>query len=423
MAGNQLGKTLAGGAEAAYHLTGLYPDWWEGRRWDRPTAAWVGGVTGIALRDGPQRILMGSAGALGTGWIPAKYIESHTMARGAADLMDTVRVKHVSGGVSRFAFKSYESGREKWQGETLDWLWLDEEPPEDLYTEGLTRTNATGGMVWLTFTPLLGMSKVVKRFMNEKNDNRIITNMTIDDVGHITPEQRSAIIERYPEHEREARINGTPMRGEGVVFPVPQAAIVCAPFSIPDYFPRIGGMDFGWGHPFAAIELVHDTEADIVYVTKAYRQKEKTPLEHAAAIKPWGAWLPWAWPRDGRRETLEGAGQPLAKQFGEHGLTMNGTHAQFADGSVSVEAGIMDMLDRMQTGRFKVFNHLSEWLEEFRNYHREDGVVVKEDEDLLCATRYALMMLRKAECPPRLFREKKAAAISDPLADFRRQSR
>ena len=105
-------------------------------------------------------------------------------------------------------------------------------------------------------------------------------------------------------------------------------------------------------------------------------------------FKPWGK-LPWAWPRDGRRETLEGAGVALSKQYAEQGLDMLHEHAQFDDGSVSVEAGLMEMLTRMQTGRFKVFKHLNDWFEEFRLYHRKDGKVVKEGDDLMAATRYA----------------------------------
>jgi hypothetical protein len=116
---------------------------------------------------------------------------------------------------------------------------------------------------------------------------------------------------------------------------------------------------------------------------------------HAAALRPWGE-LRWSWPRDGRRETLEGAGIALAKQYREQGLDMLQEHAQFEDGSVSVEAGLMDILDRMQTGRFKVFRHLNDWFEEFRLYHRKDGRVVKEGDDLMSATRYAVMMLRCA---------------------------
>ena len=79
------------------------------------------------------------------------------------------------------------------------------------------------------------------------------------------------------------------------------------------------------------------------------------------------------------------------------------THAAYEDGTpggnVSVEAGLMDMLDRMQTGRFKVYRHLNDWFEEFRLYHRKDGKVVKEHDDLLSATRYAIMMLRYARSP------------------------
>ncbi len=124
--------------------------------------------------------------------------------------------------------------------------------------------------------------------------------------------------------------------------------------------------------------------------------KEATPVLHAASLRNWGKELPWAWPRDGRRETLEGAGIALAQQYSAQGLNMLHTHAQFEDGSVSVEAGLMQMLTRMQTGHFKVFKHLNDWFDEFRLYHRKDGKVVKEGDDLMAATRYALMMLRFA---------------------------
>jgi len=124
-----------------------------------------------------------------------------------------------------------------------------------------------------------------------------------------------------------------------------------------------------------------------------------TPIEHAAIIRQRGR-LPISWPRDGKRETLEGAGIALARQYKDQGLDTLHQHAQWEDGSVSVEAGLMIMLDRMRGGRFKVFNDVSnDWWEEFRLYHRKDGRVVKENDDLLCATRYALMMLRHARTP------------------------
>jgi hypothetical protein len=141
----------------------------------------------------------------------------------------------------------------------------------------------------------------------------------------------------------------------------------------------------------------HDRDTDTVYVARCHRLKESTPIEHAAALRSWGKNLNWAWPRDGKRETLEGAGIALAEQYREQGLSMLHECAQFEDGSVSVEAGLMAMLDRMRTGKLKVFKEHNDWWEEFRLYHRKDGKVVKEGDDLLCATRYALMMLRYAK--------------------------
>ena len=392
MAGNQLGKTLAGGFEAAMHSTAIYPSWWEGRRFDRPTIGWACGVTGEVVRDTVQKILVGRSGSIGTGAIPKDNIVELVSARGTPDLLDHIKVRHVSGGTSIIGLKTYASGREKFQGETLDWIWLDEECDASIYTECLTRTNVGNGPVWTTLTPLLGVSETVRRFLIEKSPDRHITTMTIDDVDHYSAEEKAKIIASYPAHELEARTKGIPVLGSGRIFPLPEDSIACDHREFPSHWPRIGGMDFGWDHPFAAVELVWDRDADVVYVSKTHRLREATPVLHAAAIKSWGN-LRWSWPRDGRRETLEGAGVALAQQYRDQGLDMLHTHAQFPDGSVSVEAGLMEMLTRMQTGRFKVFKELDDWWEEFRLYHRKDGKVVKEGDDLLAATRYALMMM------------------------------
>jgi phage terminase large subunit-like protein len=396
MAGNQLGKTLAGGFEAAMHATGRYPSWWQGRRFDRPTAGWACGVTGEVLRDTVQKVLVGRSGAIGTGAVPKDAIVELVTARGIADLLDTIKVSHVSGGTSIIGLKSYLSGREKFQGETLDYVWLDEEPPSDIYTEALTRTNIGGGPVWLTFTPLLGVSEVVRRFLHERSDDRSVITMTIDD-AHYSAEDKKRIIASYPAHELEARTRGIPILGSGRIFPIEESRIAIEHRDIPPHWPRIGGMDFGWTHPFAAVELAWDRDTDTVYVTKAHRLKEATPVVHAGAVRGWGKELRWAWPRDGRRETLEGAGIALAEQYKEQGLNMLHEHAQFEDGSVSVEAGLMKMLTMMQAGRFKVFRHLNDWFEEFRLFHRKDGKVFKEGDDLMAATRYGVMMLRHAQ--------------------------
>lgn len=170
-AANQVGKTFCGGAELAYHLTGRYPDWWRGRIFKKPIRAWAGSTGYEATRDGAQRILIGepkNPSDWGTGLIPGDaYIGEPARKQGIPHGVDSLLVRHASGGESTLGFKSYDQGREKWQGETLDVVWFDEEPPMDVYIEGKTRTNATAGMVYLTFTPLLGMSDVVEMFVKE----------------------------------------------------------------------------------------------------------------------------------------------------------------------------------------------------------------------------------------------------------------
>lgn len=168
MASNRFGKSICGAAEMAIHLTGRYPAWWAGKRFDKPIRAWAAGVTNETTRDIVQEKLIGPPSRKeewGTGYIPHEALGESSMARGTADSLDTISVKHVSDGWSTLQFKSYERGREKWQGTALEVCWMDEECPLDIYTEALTRTNETGGIVYLTFTPLLGWSNVVHRFL------------------------------------------------------------------------------------------------------------------------------------------------------------------------------------------------------------------------------------------------------------------
>jgi phage terminase large subunit-like protein len=141
-------------------MTGLYPPGWKGRTFDRATKGWVAGETSLVVRDVQQKKLCGEPGVdelFGTGMIPKDlFVDKPSLARGVTDAYDTIQVRHVSGGVSVARFKSYEQGRQKFQGESIDWGWCDEEPPEDVYAEFLTRTVATGGMCFMTFTPLKG---------------------------------------------------------------------------------------------------------------------------------------------------------------------------------------------------------------------------------------------------------------------------
>jgi phage terminase large subunit-like protein len=396
-AGNQMGKTMAAAAEVAIHATGRYPLWWNGRRFNKAPVIWCAGVTGEVVRDSIQRLLIGDVANPGTGFIPPDDIIETVPSRGVAGLVDTLLVNHINGGKTRIRLKYYEQGREKFQADTVDVVWLDEEPDLDIYTEALTRTNATRGMVYLTFTPLKGMSEVVRRFLKTTSPDRFEINMTIDDALHIAKTDRQKIIDSYPAHEKEARIYGTPSLGGGRIFPISEEAIACDAIPlerIPMHWQVLGGLDFGWDHPTAAVKLLYDPENDVVYITNTYRLREATPVIHSAALKSWGDVF-FAWPHDGLQHD-KGSGEQLAQIYRDQGLKLLSEHAMFPDGTNGVEAGLAEMLIRMETGRLKIYRHLIEWFEEFRLYHRTDGKVVKEYDDILCATRYALMCIRFA---------------------------
>jgi phage terminase large subunit-like protein len=398
MAGNQLGKTLCAGAETAMHMTGQYPDWWEGKRFTHPVTGWAASVTSQGTRDTIQRMLLGAPGDWGSGMIPKdRIIEIKRQSHGVPDAVESITVRHNSGGQSRIILKSYDQGRERFQGETLDFVWLDEEPSDlGLYIEALTRTTASKGILYMTFTPLMGMSSVVKRYLMEKAPGTDVTAMTIFDAEHYDDEERAAIIKMYPEHERKARSEGIPMLGSGAVFPIAEEMIVCEPFKLPEWWPRLVGVDFGYNHNFAAVWMAIDPDTDTIYVYDCYTVKEQTPIQHAMVITTKGKWIPVAWPHDGLQHD-KGSGVALHTQYKNHGCNMIGQRATWPDGSNSVEAGLMEMLDRMQTGRLKIFRHLENWLQEYRIYHRKDGKLVKLDDDAISATRYGIMMKRFAK--------------------------
>ena len=241
----------------------------------------------------------------------------------------------------------------------------------------------------------------VSDILNHKpHPDRAIIFATIDDAEHYSPEERAKIIASYPAHEREARTKGIPTLGSGLIFPVLEEEIICQPMSIPAIWQQIIGIDFGYDHPFAACRLAWDRDNDVIYVTGDYRSRQSTPVFQAAAIKPWGDWIPVAWPHDGFQHD-KGSGDQLASLYKAQGLKMLHEHATWPDGGNGVEAGIAEMLDRMLTGRWKVFSTCKEWLEERRLYHRKDGKIVKERDDAISASRYALMMRRFAKTKPK----------------------
>ena len=413
MAANRIGKSYCGSAEMSYHLTGLYPKWWKGRRFRQPIVGWAGGVSNETTRDIVQFELLGSPDdpeAFGSGTVPRKHIIKTERKPGVPNAKSVALIKHVSGGNSSLFFKAYEMGVEKWQGRSVDCIWLDEEPSREIYSQAVTRTLDRRGMVYMTFTPEAGMTETVASFMNNLKPGQSLDNATWDDAservmsmkgnrGHLNEGVMEQILSSYAPHEREMRRYGRPSIGSGLVFPIPEEKILIDPFPIESHWPRIAAIDFGFDHPTAVVWTAWDREEDMYYIYDCYRQAKAPPSVHASAIQNRPNFVPLAWPHDGnRRDSMGNPG--LAEQYRNLGCNMLPFHFENPPalgekkGGNSIEVGIMDMLQKMENGQFKVFSTLKEWFEEFRMYHRKDGKIIPLRDDLMSATRYAIMSMR-----------------------------
>jgi phage terminase large subunit-like protein len=307
---------------------------------------------------------------------------------------------------SKVYIRAYEQGFKKFMGVRFDVGWCDEEPPLEIWSQMLRATFARpDAVLMLTLTPEEGMTQVVAQFMNDLKNGQSLVTATWDDARHMTPEVKEQRLAALPPHEREMRSKGVPLMGSGLVFDIPENEIVVEPISIPRHWAQIIGIDFGWDHPFGAAKLAWDRDADIVYITADYKESKAVPPLHAAAIKPWGTWIPVAWPHDGLN-TEKSGGETLIQAYRDEGLSClrdkatNPPPPGKTEGDNAVEPPLLDMVERSQTGRLKVFKTSRNWLEEKRMYHRKDGKLVKLNDDVISASRYAYMMLRYAITEP-----------------------
>lgn len=390
IAANRVGKSLVASYELGCHLTGMYPPWWEGYRFNKPVRVWASSKTSTMARDFVQRYLMGPWGHFGTGMIPGECFSEKdwTPKRCIPEAVDVVRV-HGEFGESELAFKSYDQGWQSYQGTAQDVIWNDEECDELVHNECLTRLMTTHGIYLFTFTPLQGLTKVVRGYLGEslKIENKskfaYVVNCTWDDVPHLTKEEKEHQWERTPPHIRDAKAKGIPAIGSGAIYPIPEEDLKVQPFKIPEWWPRAFAMDVGWNRT-AALWGALDRESDILYLYSEYYRGQAEPSVHADAIKSRGAWIPGVIDPASRGRNQKD-GTQLFQIYTDLGLDIEKSKN-------AVEAGISEVWQRMSSGRIKIFSTLQNTFTELRMYHRdENGKIIKSDDHLMDCCKYLIL--------------------------------
>ncbi len=406
IAANQVGKTRTGCAIGAIHLTGDYPDNWEGYIFDFPPLCWMLGFSGEKTRDLLQTKLFGRFlnGEFEGGYVPSDRILDHRAMSGTSGAMREVRVKHEKG-ISVCQFWSYSQGPHALMGDVVDWYEIDEEPKDQtIYPQVLTRTingdRNRGGRGILTFTPENGKTELVIKFMDNPSAGQYLQTATWDQSPHISDETKEIILAQYPAYQRDMRSKGMPLMGSGLIYEIDENLLKVDPFEVPEYWFVINGMDFGWDHPQAHIQMVWDRDADIYYIINAWKASKKQPFEAWHIVKPWAKGVPTAWPADGL-QTEKGSAKQQKEYYEEEGFNFLPEHAQWEDGGVGVWAGIMELNNLMSSGRLKIVSTLFEVFEELRQYHTKTNAngkieIVKIRDDLVDAIRYAYMSRRFA---------------------------
>lgn len=403
IAANRIGKTYTGTYMDAIHALGEYPEGWEGHRFSHAPVIWCLGYSGEKTRDLLQTPLVGRKVGdkfLG-GLIPADRIVGYESMSGTANAVRTLLVKHISGDTTKIQFWSYSQGQHALMGDDVDWFHIDEEPEDsEIYPQVLTRTasgdKGRGGRGILTFTPENGRTELVVQFMDSPSRAQFYMQKGWDDAPHLSERVKEDLLSSYPSHQRAMRTKGVPMLGHGRIYDIAEEDVTCAPFDIPPHFRVIDGMDFGWDHPQAQVQLVFDPENDMFYVTRSWKKRLVLADTAWGATKAWAAGVPTAWPADGL-QTEKGSGKQQKSYYVTAGFKLLSEHATWSDGSNGVEAGVFEIRDLMLKGKWKFFAGQRDALDEFLQYHRDDkGHIAKTADDILDGMRYAYMMRRHA---------------------------
>jgi len=220
--------------------------------------------------------------------------------------------------------------------------------------------------------------------------SRYVVQAGWSDVPHLTEQDKKELIDSLHPHQRDARTKGIPSLGAGAIYPIQEEDVTCEPFKIPEHYAKIYGLDVGWKKT-AAIWGAWDRDSDIIYCYSEHYRGQAEPSIHASAVKARGAWIPG---------NIDYAGSNQAN--GERTMSLyenEGLNLFLANKAVG--AGLLEVYQRLSSGRIKFFTTLQHTLIEYRIYRRnEKGKIVKENDHLMDALRYLVMGLENASIKP-----------------------
>lgn len=418
LAANRSGKSVATCYEAAYHLTGLYPSWWTGRKFTTPVTVFAAGESWSQVALVLQRELLGTEDIklrhkLGTGAIPRKNISSGSIRSDGANVL-SLEIIHKSGQCSTLMFGNYTQEVRNMQGFKLHLAIFDEQPPDDMFSELTTRTATLQGQVLCSFTPLKGLNGLVRKFW-ENIEGYTHVRVSWDDLPEydlwgepfFLQADREQLLRDYMPHEREARTQGIPVMGRGAVFPMltwPTYTSAELDLESRTDLHRLISLDLGLINDSTVLSFFYwDPRLQRAWL---HRQVVVTGRTEALPdfyiqylLTPQSQGVPIALPADASRAgvyTL--TAQSVREVFEEYGLNVirepiqNPRDAQGRK-SNNKSFGINQMRQAMERGDFMINVECREFMEQARNYFVDEHGRYSDPDDAIDSARYGYLAL------------------------------
>lgn len=417
LGGNRTGKTECGAVEAAYRARGNHPY----RTMTRATDGWIVSLTNEVQRDVAQKKFLS--------YINPEWIVDVVMRQGRKDdletgIIDKIFIKSIHGGVSEVGFKSCDQGRAKFQGTSLDWVWFDEEPPEDIYLECKMRVIDKEGDIWGTMTPLMGLTWVYdKIYMNEAGDQDVwCGSMQWEDNPWLSQAEIASLTANMSEDELEARKYGRFVALSGLIYKEFNENVhVIDPFPIPREWYDTISIDPGMEHPLSCHFYACDQDGTVYVIGEHYKAGWNVE-QHADAIKALARQLDWPTDRGhisgiidcaALQRTLA-AEKNVVELFNEQGISLSPTSMAQKDQWSGIQRvkqylTLREADDKEAWPRGKprifIFRTCPNMIKEFKSYRWKpdtDHEVVKTGDDAMDDLRYYISTRPEAYSAPEI---------------------